>query len=100
MKTLRHAFPENSLLGTCIMLAHSTFYDALPSNAQQRGPTAAAEVSGKRAPREGILQRWATALDNWSHRQHMKQRDAYLAQAQDVFELEDRIRRLERRPYY
>jgi hypothetical protein len=38
MKHLSHAFPDNSLLGTCLMLAHSTFYDALPSNTGRRGP--------------------------------------------------------------
>jgi hypothetical protein len=98
MKPLRPAIPVNSLL----VFAQSTFYDALPSNVERRGPTAPAVASDKRAPRERVWQRWMTAIDNWFYRQGVKERERYLAQSKDVFELEDRIRRLERspRPYY
>ncbi|TMG86654.1 MAG: DUF3563 domain-containing protein [Betaproteobacteria bacterium] len=35
-------------------------------------------------------------MDRWLWRQQLRKREAYLSGAQDIFELEDRIRRLER----
>ena len=35
-------------------------------------------------------------IDRWFWRQQMRDREAYLAGAQDIFELEERLRRLER----
>jgi hypothetical protein len=97
MKHMHHAFPENSLISTCIMLAHSTFYDALPANAERREPIAPAGVApSKRAPREPLMQRLVNALDNWFYRQRVREREAYLSQAKDIFELEYRMRQLER----
>jgi hypothetical protein len=64
-------------------------------------PTAPEKLPAvKRLAREGRLSRWMGAFDNWLYRQQVKQREAYLGQAQDIFELEARIRYLERRPYY
>jgi hypothetical protein len=40
----------------------------------------------------GIFER----IDRWFWRQQLREREAYLAGAQDIFELEERIRRLER----
>ena len=57
-------------------------------------------MPAKRVAREGRLYRWLNRLDNWFYRQQVKQREAYLAQSQDIFELEARIRHLERRGYY
>jgi len=54
----------------------------------------------KRLAREGRLAQWLNAFDNWLYRQQVKQREAYLGESQDIFELEARIRYLERRPYY
>ena len=39
-------------------------------------------------------------FDRWIARMRQRDRERYLAQANDVFELEARIRELERRPYY
>jgi hypothetical protein len=103
MDVMNRAFPENSVIGVCVKLAHATFYDALPSNAAALRPTAPAVVDPpKRRPRESFLKRWTNAFDNWCYRQSLKEREAYLAQAQDVFDLENRMRRLEQRPlpYY
>ena len=57
-----------------------------------RGGAACAETANPSAPRPGILER----LDNWFWRQEMREREAYLAGAKDIFELEERMRRLER----
>jgi hypothetical protein len=47
---------------------------------------------GKAARSPGFFER----IDRWFWRQTMREREAYLAGAQDIFELEERIRRLER----
>ena len=39
-------------------------------------------------------------FDRWIARMRQHDRERYLAQANDVFEVEARIRELERRPYY
>jgi len=95
------AFPSNSLIDTCLALAHATFYDALPSNAEHKSAIAPAHLApAKRAPSGGILQRALSALDNWFYRQRMKDREAYLGKSQDIFDLERRIRDLERNPAF
>ena len=101
MSPMQHAFSEHSIVGSCIKLAQTTFFDALPANAEMKTPAAPEKLlAPKRAAREGRLARWMNRLDNWFYRQQVKQREAYLAQSQDIFELEARIRHLERRPYY
>jgi hypothetical protein len=94
-------FPQRSLIASCVRLVHTTFFDTLPATDERR-PTAPADAlpAGATAGGQKQSSRWITWLDNWFHQQAMKEREAYLSQAQDVFDLENRIRRLERRPYY
>jgi hypothetical protein len=42
------------------------------------------------------LAQWLDGVDNWFWRQQQRQREAHLAQAKDIFDLEERMRRLER----
>jgi hypothetical protein len=99
MKATNFAYPDDGAIGTFVKLAQATFFDALPANAQRKAPTAPeSPPGGKLAP--AAHHSWLSALDRWFYAQRMKERDAYLAQAQDIFELESRIRQLERRPYY
>ena len=93
-------FADESLLGTCIQLAHVTFYEALPANVDQRAPVAPSVLAPKRAPRANVLQRGIGALDNWFYRQRIASRDRYLSQATNVYELEERMRELARSPQY
>jgi hypothetical protein len=96
MRTRNDAFPEASLIANCILLAQTTFLQATPANADVLAPRVPA------APAEPIMQRlarWMNALEDWGYRQHVANREAYLAQAHDVFDLERRQRDLERRPY-
>ena len=59
-------------------------------------------ASGKSAPAAGKAEPAAPSssflerLDRWFWRQQLRERESYLSGAQDIFELEDRIRRLER----
>ena len=101
MSPMQHAFTEHSIVGSVIKLAQATFFEALPANAQVRTPTAPEKMPAvKRVARESRLQRWMNAVDGWLYRQQVKQREAYLSEAQDIFDLEARIRYLERRPYF
>ena len=101
MSPMQHAFSEHSIVGSCIKLAQTTFFEALPANAEMKTPTAPEKLPAvKRLAREGRLLQWVHALDNWLYRQQVKQREAFLAQSQDIFELEARIRHLERRPQF
>ena len=101
MKATNFPHSDTSLIGTLVKLAQSTFYDALPSNAERKGPTAPRTLpAGLRdAPEARESRRWASFLDNWFYRQQAKEREAWLAQSTDVFDLENRIRQLERRPW-
>ena len=95
---LNPAFPDNSLMGQVLSLAYSTFYDALPSNAQNRAPIAPATPEPPK--RAGFVRRSLAAIDGWFDRQRQNDRDAYLAQSLDLADLERRLRKLERNALY
>src|SRR5258708_36046329 len=96
MNTDRYPFGALSqgttLLADAITL-HARFpvRNELSAPAEGSRPTAAAS---KPAPPE--RKGWLNRLDAWFWRQRQSARDAYLAQAKDVFEVERRIRDLER----
>jgi Protein of unknown function (DUF3563) len=101
MRSHIHPFPENSLVGSCIRLAQTTFFDAMPARADVLLPKAPVALPPAKAEPFGQrLARWTESLEQWLYRQRMKDRDAWLAQSQDVFELERRVRELDRRPYF
>jgi hypothetical protein len=95
MSPISHAFNEYSLVGTVIKLAQSTFQQTMPATLP-----AEAMLPPQAAPREGIISRALAAIDGFFYRQQMKEREAYLGQAQDIFDLENRLRQLDRRPYF
>jgi hypothetical protein len=90
---MSHAFNEYSLVGTCLRLAQSTFQQAMPATL----PAGMAEPVPQ-APAEGFLHRLFETIDGWFYRQQLKEREAYFGEAQDIFELERRMREYERRP--
>lgn len=92
MSPMSHAFNEYSLMGTCIRLAQSTFQQAMPASLPVVIPAPVASE-----PREGFWHRLAESIDNWFYRQQVKEREAYFAQAQDIFDLENRLREYDRR---
>jgi len=67
-------------------------------------PPALGGVWATRKPAKGTNRDSASArpltllqrLDRWFWRQQVREREAYLAQSQDIFELEERMRGLER----
>lgn len=100
MQVRSHPFPENSLVGSCIKLAQTTFFQELPANVASMPARAPAVFPASKQEGGNRFARWAEALENWLYRQRMKERDAYLAQSHDIFEVERRMRELDRRPYF
>jgi len=78
---------EEGALGLCRVLlraaeSSNSPTSELPIGAEQRPPTL-----GER-------------FDRWIARLRQRDRERYLSQSRDIFDLEARIRALERRPYY
>jgi hypothetical protein len=70
---------------------------ALARSADLLGTTMSLPVD-RPAPRSSSRPRvsWLERIDHWFEAQRSRSREAWLAQSQDVFELERRIRELER----
>jgi len=96
MRVTTPTIAEPGFIALCIQLAQATFSDVMPAKADSRG---SADLS-RTTPKSAAKTNWMTALGNWFHRQEVKNREAYLAQSTDIFDLERRIRHLERRAYY
>jgi hypothetical protein len=96
MRTSTPPVTEPGFIALCIQLAQATFSDVMPARADSKGSADLSRTAPKSATKTG----WLTALGNWFHRQETRNREAYLAQSTDVFDLERRIRYLERRAYY
>ena len=83
---------DDGVVGAWAKLAHALAFPMQPLG----GAPARTDES---ASRPGFFER----LDRWLWQQEMRQREAYLAGAKDIFELEERMRRLDRGepfPYY
>ena len=100
MQASSHAFPENSLVGNCLRLAQTTFFQELPANVATMPARAPATFPASKQEGGSLFARWTEALENWLYRQRLKDREAYLAQSQDIFEVERRVRDLDRHAYY
>ena len=84
MSTASPTITESGFINLCIQMAQSTFSDVMSSK-----PTL---VRTKKVPS------WTSMLSDWLYRQQVKEREAYLAQSTDIFELERRIGHLDRQP--
>ncbi len=86
MSTANPTMSESGFINLCIQMAQSTFSDVMPSRT--------IEIRTKK------VSSWTSALADWFYRQQVKEREAYLAKSTDIFDLERRIRQLEREPHY
>ncbi len=86
MRTQDQPLYDNSLIGVMARLTHAMLFDA-----NQR-----AEQSSERTDVSGDRRGWLDRLDTWFWKQEMKDREAFLAKSIDVFDLEQRMRCLER----
>ena len=67
-----------------------------PPQEQQEFERLGSTPPAAQAPRRGLLDR----LNNWFWMREQRATEAYLAKAQDIYDLEARIRHLERREPY
>ena len=86
MSTASPTMPESGFINLCIQMAQSTFSDVMPSKT--------GDVRTKN------VRSWTSALADWFYRQQIKEREAYLAKSTDIFDLERRLRQLEREPQF
>ena len=84
---------EEGALGLCRLLLRAASSPAIDAAA-----TPAPTGNAVSTPSEGLT--LFERFDRWIVRMRQRDRERYLAQANDIFELEARIRELERRPYY
>jgi len=96
VKATNYPFSEAADRGFVSLLA-AMLHGAMtaPVSGSPRGPNLAATEEPAQ-PAVGWLERF----DRWAARQRQRERERYLARSSDIFELEARIRELERRPYY
>ena len=103
MRATTHTINEPGFIAHCIQLAQATFSDIMPPRTDPRARAIAsgARVQSRTAANGADTEpRWLAAIGDWFYRQQVKEREAYLAQSTDVFDLERRIQQLERRQNY
>jgi uncharacterized protein DUF3563 len=94
MRTNSPPLYDNSLTGILARLTHGILRDA-NHRAQEESARAASianSVANSVAKPRSLLDR----LDTWFWKQEMKRQEAFLAQSTDIFDLEQRMRLLER----
>ena len=83
MRTKYTPIYSNTLAGVLATLTHGILLDA-DKRTQQESTARAASRS------------WLERLDAWFWKQEMKRRESFLARSTDIFDLEQRMRCLER----
>ena len=91
MRTNDPPLYDNSVAGILARLTHGILHDA-NKRAQEDGAAPASAFANTVSKPRG----WLDRLDTWCWKQEMKSREAFLAKSTDIFDLEQRMRRLER----
>ena len=91
MRTNDPPLYDNSLTGILARLTHGILRDASERAQEDSAAPASAFAHTVSKPRG-----WLDHLDTWFWKQEMKRREAFLAQSADIFDLERRMRMLER----
>jgi hypothetical protein len=89
---------DKSLTGVLARLTHGILRDANDRAQEEsaRANTSAKSVTNPVAHSIAYPRGWLDHLDTWFWKQDMKRREAFLAQSTDIFDLEQRMRWLER----
>jgi hypothetical protein len=95
MRTDQPPLYDNTLTGVLTRLTHGILLDANQRAQLDRAKRANASDSSF-ANSFAKPRSWLTRLDTWFWKQEMKRREAFLAQSADIFDLERRMRMLER----
>jgi Protein of unknown function (DUF3563) len=97
MRFANPILPDPSFITIGIKMAQSTFSDVMPS---YQYPSTPATVSRLPAASPARGKSLISAMSDWLYRQQVAEREAYLAKATDIFDLERRMRDFDRRPCY
>ena len=89
---------DKSLTGVLARLTHGILRDANDRAQEEsaRANASANSVTNPVAYSVAYPRGWLDRLDAWFWKQDMKRREAFLAQSTDIFDLEQRMRWLER----
>lgn len=95
MRTNNPPFYDHTLTGVLARLTHSIL---LGANQRAQPDGAAAAKAAAHSSDNAFVKpsSWLDRLDSWFWKQEMKRHEAFLAQSTDVFDLERRMRMLER----
>jgi Protein of unknown function (DUF3563) len=99
MRTNSPALYDSSLAAILARLTHSILQDANDRAQDKSSPAANAPSSSfatSVASAVGTPRSWLERLDTWFWKQDMKHREAFLSRSTDIFDLEQRMRCLER----
>jgi len=96
MRSINPAMPDPGFITMSIRMAQSTFSDVMPSFKYSSSPSAASRPAAPKPVGKTIL----AAISDWFYRQQVAEREAYLAKATDVFDLERRMRDFDHQPNF
>jgi hypothetical protein len=91
MRTENPTLYDNSLAGILAKLTHGILHDA--SDRARQKELFPEDARGTSSETDGS---WLDRLDIWFWKQELKEREAFLARSIDIFDLERRMRCLER----
>jgi hypothetical protein len=97
MRFINPVVPDPGFITMGIKMAQSTASDVMPAFRYSRAPTVASgPATPKPAPRKSVL----ATISDWLYRQQVAEREAYLARATDLFDLERRMRDFDHHPNF
>ena len=103
MRTDHRPLYDNTLTGVLARLTHGVLLDAnrraqLDKAKRDYAPDSpsASSLGSSLANSVAKTRSWLSRVDTWFWKQEMKRREAFLAQSADIFDLERRMRMLER----
>jgi hypothetical protein len=97
MRFINPVVPDPSFITMSIKMAQSTFSDVMPSFEYSSTPATASRPA---APKPARGKSMVEAISDWFYRQQVAEREAYLAKATDVFDLERRMRDFDQHPNF
>jgi len=99
MRTDHPPLYDNTLTGVLARLTHGILLDANERAQLDRAKRANASDGSLGTSFANTFRKsrsWLSRVDTWFWKQEMKRREAFLAQSADIFDLERRMRMLER----
>ena len=96
MTSINPAVPHPSFITMSIQMAQSTFSDVMPSFKYSSTPAVASRPAAAKPAGKSVME----TISDWFYRQQVAEREAYLAKATDVFDLERRMRDFDHQPNF